>query len=342
MARVLDLRSDTVTQPTEGMREVMRNASVGDDVFREDPTMNAFEQKIAAMFGMEAGLFVPSGTMGNQMALNLLTKPGDEVICDQTAHIFNYESAAAGFLSGIQLRTISGRYGIMAPSDIEAAIRPCNDWDPHSSVIALENSANKGGGACYCKQELMAIRNLADEYHLSVHLDGARIWNAAIATETELSFYGSIADTMSVCFSKGLGAPVGSMILGDLELITRARRLRKMLGGGMRQVGILAAAADYAVEHHFELLKEDHKRARSLGKTIMQCSKLHIDINSIRTNILLFDVKNLKATEALLMLEKEGILMVPFGPQTIRAVFHFQITDDDMNHLNTTFRRLFI
>ncbi len=342
MNRKIDLRSDTVTKPTAKMRKIMAEAEVGDDVFREDPTINAFEHKIADMFGFEAGLFVPSGTMGNQLALHMLTQPGDEIICDYTSHIFNYESAAAGFLSGVQLRTINGRFGIMEPSDIEKAIRPCNDWDPHTSVIALENSTNKGGGSCYCKKELMDIRNLADEYHLSVHLDGARIWNAALATVTELSYYGSVADTMSICFSKGLGAPVGSMLLGDQDLITPARRVRKMLGGGMRQAGILAAAADYAVDNHFQLLREDHKRARSLGKTIMQCSKLVIDMNSIRTNILLFDVKDIPVNDALKMLEKEGILMVPFGPHTIRAVFHFEITDDDMNHVNSVFRHLFI
>lgn len=338
---MIDLRSDTVTRPTSQMRESMIKAEVGDDVFKEDPTTNAFEKKIAARFGMESGLFVPSGTMSNQLALHMLTKPGDEVICDETSHIFNYEAGSGAYLSGIQLRPVRGRYGIMDVATVAAAIRTKNDWDPHSKVIEVENTSNKGGGACYSKVDLQKIRNLADEHHLFVHLDGARIWNAAIATETELSFYGSVADTISVCFSKGLGAPVGSMLLADQDVINRARRVRKMLGGGMRQAGILAAAADFAADHHYPLLKDDHKRAKSLGKTISNCTKLSIDLNKLQTNIVIFDVLEGTAASALELLKKEGILMVPFGPKTIRATFHFQITDDDMNRVNTAFRKLF-
>lgn len=338
---MIDLRSDTVTKPTPEMREVMMKAEVGDDVFSEDPTVNAFEDKIAKMFDMEAGLFVPSGTMSNQLALNLLTSPGDEVICDTTAHIFNYEATSAAMISGIQLRPVTGRYGVMELPDIKAAVRTHNDWDPHTRVIAVENTTNKGGGACYSKVGLNQIRNLADDHHLSVHIDGARIWNAALATETDFSFYGSIADTMSICFSKGLGAPVGSMLLADKDMIIKARRMRKMLGGGMRQIGILAAAAEYAVDHHLEYLKKDHKRAKSLAKTISQCSKTHIDICKVQSNIVIFDLLEGDAAHALQELKKEGILMVPFGPNTIRATFHFQITDDDMNRVNTAFRKLF-
>jgi len=245
---MIDLRSDTVTKPTPEMLKAMANAEVGDDVFGEDPTVNAFEQKMAAFFGMEAGLFVPSGTMSNQLCLHVLTSPGDEVVIDETGHVFNYETGAAAHLSSIQLRPLKGVNGKLNRELIEPALRPMNDWDPHTRVIALENTTNKGGGAFYSKEELIEISNLADRHELFLHLDGARIWNAMTASGIEPEFFGTIADTISICFSKGLGAPVGSMMLATENNIKKARRMRKMLGGGMRQIGLLAAAADYAVE----------------------------------------------------------------------------------------------
>lgn len=328
---MIDLRSDTVTKPTEGMREAMYRAEVGDDVFREDPTVNAFQHKVAEMFGMEAGIFVPSGTMGNQLAINVLTNPGDEVIIDVTGHVYNYESAAGPFLSGIQFMTLSGKNGVLNPELIRTGFRGHNDWDPRTSVISLENTTNKGGGAYYSHQTLLEIKKLADDKGIAVHLDGARIWNASIASGIPLRDFGNIADTISVCFSKGLGAPVGSMLLCSETLRRPALRKRKMWGGGMRQVGILAAAADYALDNHYELLVEDHRRARDLAEHISELRGVSIDVSNVFTNIVLFDVQKYTVTETLMKLKEHGVYMTQFGPNTIRAVFHFQITDNCLN-----------
>ncbi|MCC5906177.1 MAG: aminotransferase class I/II-fold pyridoxal phosphate-dependent enzyme [Balneolaceae bacterium] len=325
---MIDLRSDTVTRPTSEMLKAMTEAEVGDDVFAEDPTVNAFEEKIANLFGMEAGLFVPSGTMGNQLCLHVLTTPGDEVILDETGHIFNYESGAAAHLSSLQLHPLKGKRGKITPELIEPAIRPKNEWDPHTRVIALENTTNKGGGAFYTKKEMEDIRALANKHGLDVHLDGARIWNAMTASGIGPEFFGTIADTLSVCFSKGLGAPVGSMILGNRDHVKRARRIRKMWGGGMRQIGLLAAAADYAVEHHWLLLKEDHRRARTFAETVAAHPAFHIDSATVETNIVLFDVVQCTVEKALQTFTGAGVGMVPFGAKTIRATFHFQVDDD--------------
>lgn len=330
---MIDLRSDTVTRPTAEMFKAMSDANVGDDVFAEDPAMNAFEQKMAAHFGMEAGLFVPSGTMSNQLCLNVLTSPGDEVIIDELGHVFNYESGGAAHLSSIQLRPLKGVRGKLTPELIKSAIRPKNDWDPHSRVIAIENTTNKGGGACYSKDELMSIRQVADENGLYVHLDGARIWNAMAATGIEPKFFSSVSDTISICFSKGLGAPVGSMMLASAERIKKARRMRKMWGGGMRQVGLLAAAADYAVENHFSLLKDDHRRAKLFAQAVAENDAFEIDLTTVETNIVLFDTVAETASQALAKFKKSGIEMVPFGPETIRATFHFQVGDSELDQV---------
>lgn len=328
---MIDLRSDTVTKPTKGMLQAMISAKLGDDVFGEDPTMNNFEQKMAVLFGKEAGLFVPSGTMSNQLCLRVLCRPGDEVIIDEKGHIFNYETGAAALLSAVQLRTLKGDKGKLTPELIKSAIRPKNDWDPFSRVIAIENTTNKGGGACYSRDELKAIRKIGDEHGLFVHMDGARIWNAIIATGIEASFYGEIADTITICFSKSLGAPVGSMMLGSKEHIRLARRYRKMWGGGMRQVGLLAAAAEYAVENHLPLLKEDHIKAKKFAEAVSKSPRFEIDLSSVESNIVLFNVKNETVDEVLKGLSDKGIGMVAFGPNTIRATFHFQISDDDLS-----------
>jgi threonine aldolase len=325
---MIDLRSDTVTRPTSKMLKAMTEAEVGDDVFAEDPTVNAFEEKMANLFGMEAGLFVPSGTMGNQLCLHVLTTPGDEVIMDETGHIFNYESGAAAHLSSLQLHPLKGMRGKITPELIEPAIRPKNEWDPHTRVITLENTTNKGGGAFYTKKEMEDIRALADKHGLDVHLDGARIWNAMTASGIGPEFFGTIADTLSVCFSKGLGAPVGSMILGNRDHVKRARRIRKMWGGGMRQIGLLAAAADYAVEHHWPLLKEDHRRARTFAQAVAAHPAFHVDSAAVETNIVLFDVVQGTVEKAIQNFASAGVGVVPFGAKTIRATFHFQIDDE--------------
>jgi threonine aldolase len=327
---MIDLRSDTVTKPTPGMLKAMAEAEVGDDVFAEDPTVNAFEQKMAEMFGAEAGLFVPSGTMSNQLCIAVLTVPGDEVIIDELGHVFNYESGAAAHLSSVQLRPLKGKRGKLSRELAEGAIRPRNDWDPHTRVIAVENTTNKGGGVCYRKEELIELSNLADEHGIYLHLDGARIWNAIVKTGIEPEFFGSVADTISICFSKGLGAPVGSMMLASREHIRKARRFRKMWGGGMRQVGLLAAAAEYAVENHLPLLKEDHRRASAFSKAISENPAFEMDLSTVESNIVLFDVKNGTAVEALKTFTESGVGMIPFGPKTIRATFHFQVGDEEL------------
>jgi threonine aldolase len=338
---MIDLRSDTVTKPTEGMRKAMYHAEVGDDVFREDSTMNAFQEKMAAVFGMETGVFVPSGTFGNQLAVNVLTRPGDEVIIDVTGHIYNYESAAGPFLSGVQFMTLRGENGVMTPELIETGFRGHNDWDPRTSVIALENTTNKGGGAYYSKENLLAIRALADKKGVALHIDGARIWNASVASGLPLSFFGEVADTISICFSKGLGAPVGSMLLCSSEHKSDAFRKRKMWGGGMRQVGILAAAADYAYENHFPLLHEDHRRAKEFSQAISELPGISINTSSVFSNIVLFDVTNDSVSTVLEELRNHGVGMTQFGPKTIRATFHFQVNDDDLKRVISEMRTIF-
>lgn len=327
---MIDLRSDTVTRPTPGMLRAMTEAETGDDVFESDPTVNAFQKKMAQMFGTEAGLFVPSGTMSNQLCLAVLTKPGDEVIMDETGHIFNYESGAAAHLSSVQIRPVQGRRGKLNRQVAEEAIRTTNDWDPHTRVIAAENTTNKGGGACYSREELIELSSLTEECGLWFHLDGARIWNAMAATGIKPEFYGTVADTISICFSKGLGAPVGSMMLGSEDHIRQARRLRKMWGGGMRQVGLLAAAADYAVKNHFPLLKEDHRRAQTLAEAVAGHPAFEIDLDTVESNIVIFDVKDAMAADVLDSFEKQDVAMIPFGSKTIRATFHFQVDDNDL------------
>lgn len=327
---MIDLRSDTVTKPTLGMLEYMIEADVGDDVFAEDPTTNRFEEKIARMFGMEAGLFVPSGTMGNQLCLQVLTSPGNEIIIDHLGHIFNYESGAAAHLSSVQLHPLIGKRGKLDAGMIEKAIRTKNDWDPFTRVIALENTTNKGGGAYYEKEELIEIKKLAEEHGLAIHLDGARIWNAMVASGIEPAFFGTVADTLSVCFSKGLGAPVGSMMLASKENIRKARRARKMWGGGMRQTGLLAAAADYAVTNNQAYLAQDHEHARQFAEAVSELPPFEINLPEVVTNIVLFDVKNGDAEGVLKYLSAHSVGMSRFGEKTIRAVFHFQISEQEL------------
>jgi len=330
---MIDLRSDTVTKPTPGMLKAMSKAKVGDDVFGEDPTVNAFQDKMAQKFGFEAGLFVTSGVMANQVALNLITRPGHEVLIDGKGHVFNYENTSAAWLSSIQLKPLGGKQGKLNAGLISQNIRGRFDWEPQTSAVILENTTNKGGGVCYRENELEAIKEAADTHNLKIHLDGARIWNAIVATQTRTAFFGEIADTMSISFSKGLGAPVGSMLLASRSLISKARRIRKMLGGGMRQIGLLAAAAKYGVDNHLKFLEEDHRRAKSLAETISQCGELSIDMKTVETNIVIFDTPDRDASGVLQKLEANGIQMVPFGPHTIRATFHFEITDENLTHV---------
>ncbi|MCG8373789.1 MAG: aminotransferase class I/II-fold pyridoxal phosphate-dependent enzyme [Balneolales bacterium] len=338
---MIDLRSDTVTKPTPEMLEAMQRAEVGDDVFAEDKHAISFQKKVAKMFGMESGLFVPSGTMGNQLGVKVLTEPGDEILIDEKGHIFNYETGASALLSGIQIHALTGDWGKLQVHHLRNKKRGIHDWEPVTKVICLENTTNKGGGACYTRLELEEVKAFADKETLFIHLDGARIWNAITATGIEPEFFGTIADTISVCFSKGLGAPVGSMLLSSKERIAKARRFRKMWGGGMRQIGILTSAAEYALEHHWPLLEGDHRRAMEFAKTVEECSRLSIEPDSVETNIVLFDVLEGDVPGVLAELEKHGIRMVPFGPKTIRATFHFQISEQELKIVKETFKLLF-
>ena len=327
---MIDLRSDTVTKPTQGMWDAMYKAPVGDDVFREDPGLHSLEKKIAEMFGKEAGVFVPSGTMGNQLGIKIQTHPADEVIVDLNAHIFHSEGAAGSLISGVQLNPLPGNRGILTPDMVKDAVRERNDWDPRTSVVSIENTSNKGGGTCYPLKTMEDIYQVAKENQLAMHIDGARIWNASIATGIDFLSIGSACDTISVCFSKGLGAPVGSMILGSEQDMQKARRFRKILGGGMRQAGMLAAAASYAVDHHLSKLAEDHVRAKNLAEALSRSNCFELNPDHVETNIVLFKVVKGSVQNALEWFMDKGIAMIPFGNNTIRATLHFEINNTNL------------
>lgn len=332
MNKIIDLRSDTVTKPTKGMLHAMMLAEVGDDVYGEDFTVNLLQEKTADLFGKEAALFVPSGTMGNQLCLRTHTEPGDEVICDYQAHIFNYESGAAGNLSQVQLHPLHGEHGILSIDLIKKAIRQKAYWNPWTKLIALENTVNKAGGTIYTIERMKEIYQFAKEKNIQVHVDGARIWNAHAVTGVSLKDYGSVSDSLSVCFSKGLGAPVGSVILGTKEFITKAHRYRKMWGGGMRQVGILAAACLYALDHHIERLKEDTFHAKQLGLIFQEIPGFRVQMELVQSNIVMVDVSQ---TEQLAgfwteKMKEVGILASPFSDEIIRLVTHLDISLQDI------------
>jgi threonine aldolase len=329
--RYVDLRSDTVTKPSEEMRRAIADAEVGDDVFNDDPTVMRLEKMTAEMFGREAALFVPSGTMGNQVCLKTISHPGDEVICDEGAHIFNYEVAAAAALSGLLFHVIKGIRGVMTAAEIRALVRPLDIHSPRTRIVAIENTHNRAGGTIFPLEEMEAIRNLADERGLLVHLDGARIWNAHIATGIPLTEYGRLADTLSVCLSKGLGAPIGSMVVGDFEFVQEARRTRKMFGGGMRQVGIIAAAGIYALEHNLKRLSEDHENAWYLAETLSEIDGIYVDLDSVQTNIVVIDIaeSGRQVSEVLGAFKEKGLLAVQFGATKIRCVTHLDVTRED-------------
>lgn len=332
MSKVIDLRSDTVTRPGPGMRKAIAEAVVGDDVFGDDPTVIALEEKVAKLFGMEAALFVPSGTMANQVALASLTQPGDEVIADRQCHIFNYEVAAASALSGLQFNPLDGENGVITTDQIRPHIRSENLHCPVTRLIAVENTHNRAGGHVFPFDEMKRIKALADSRGMKVHLDGARLANAVVASGVSFREYASCADTVNMCFSKGLGAPVGSIVGGSAEVIARARKKRKQLGGGMRQAGILAAAAIYALDHHVERLKEDHDRARRLAAAIEAVDGLRL-VYPVETNILIFrvDEKIGGAEKFLSILKERGVLAVPFGPGLVRMVTHLDVSSADID-----------
>lgn len=327
---MIDLRSDTVTRPSNEMRKAMYEAEVGDDVFQEDPTVNRLQSYAAELLGKEAALFVSSGTMGNQICLNVLTNPGDEVICEFDCHIFNYESGSPAALSGIQLTPIQGEHGVITPEQIEPLIRPVSAYYmPRTKVIEIENTHNRAGGTIHPIENIKALHALAEKHKLLFHLDGARIWNASAATGISVDEYASHFDTVSCCLSKGLGAPVGSIIAGSKEFIEKAFRVRKAWGGGMRQIGIIAAAGFYALENNISRLKEDHEKAKMIAECINNIPSLKIDMNAVQTNILIFKPLNMHVDEAVQKCNDKGLLLSMGKVGSLRAVTHLDVTYEE-------------
>ncbi len=331
---IVDLRSDTLTKPDEGMRQAMATAEVGDDVFGEDPTVNLLQEKIAELTGKKAALFVASGTMANQIAINAHTQPGDEVICEERAHIFNYESGSPAMLSGVQLRPLPGKYGVLDIEEVEEAIRPPDHHFPQTRLIALENTHNRWGGTIYPLEEIKKMHKLAKKHKLKMHLDGARLWNASIATGITIKEFAKYFDSVSLCFSKGLGAPVGSIVAGDEDFIERAHRYRKAYGGGMRQAGILAAAALYAIENNWQRMAEDHQRARVLAEAINEMPGLVVNLQTVQTNIVIVDTSltGHSSQEIAKRLLEKGVKVIAFAPTRLRAVTHLHIDNKAIEH----------
>jgi len=322
----IDFRSDTVTKPTPGMLDAMMSAKVGDDVFGEDPTVHALEDKLAKLFNMEAALFCPSGTMSNQIAIKCFTHPMDEVICDQTAHVYRYEGGGIAYNSLASVRLLNGERGILTPEMIEPEINEDNIHYPNSSLVVLENTVNKGGGKCYTLSQIEPIHNLCAIKGIKLHLDGARLFNALVATGDKAANYGHYFDGISICLSKGLGAPVGSVFLSSKETIKKATKIRKVLGGGMRQAGFLAAAGIYALDHHVNRLKDDHQHAKALATALNEASFVS-SVMPVETNIVLFDVTpNHKVEQVVKALEAKGILCNSTSTKTIRFVTHLDIS----------------
>ncbi len=323
---MIDLRSDTVTRPTEAMRRAMIEAPVGDDVFGDDPTVNRLEEYVAALLGKEAAIYCPSGTMTNQIGLHLGTNRGDEVLLHEAAHIFNYEVGAPALLSGVQVRPVSGERGVVSPEVLRAVVRPENVHFPRPKLLCLENTHNVAGGRILPLGGFAAVAAEARTLGLKVHLDGARLFNAAVATGTPAVEWCEHADTVSVCSSKGLGAPVGSLLAGDEETIREARRVRKAFGGGMRQAGVIAAASLYAFEHHVERLSEDHERARRLAEGLAEAG---YGVEMPETNIVLVDVDD--AGEFFAALAGRGVLATPRSESTVRFVTHLDVGDEEID-----------
>lgn len=334
--RIIDLRSDTVTKPSKEMREFMMNAEVGDDVYGEDPTVNKLQEMVASLLGKEAALFVPSGTMGNQLCIKSHTNPWDEVICDKDAHIYNYESGSIAGLSHVQVMPVNGKNGIFTAEQVEEVIRPEAYYLPKTKLVCVENTHNRGGGSIFPIDEIKRIKEVVDKYNLKFHLDGARLWNASVATGIPLSEYAKYFDSVSVCLSKGLGAPVGSVIAGSKEFIKTAHRYRKAWGGGMRQAGILASAGIFAIENNFKRLADDHRRAKYFANEISKISRIKINPENVQTNIILFEVEGLTALEVCQKVKdssKSGAsLLLSVGKKyLVRAVTHLNINDDDID-----------
>lgn len=325
---LIDLRSDTVTRPTPAMREAMARAEVGDDVFREDPTVIRLEERVAELLGKEAALYVPSGTMSNQICVRVHTQPGDEMLCEAACHIHNNEAGGPAVLSGVTCHCIPGDHGILDVSQLEGKIRPLNDHQVRTRIVALENTHNRGGGRVFPIEKIEAISRWARGAGLIMHLDGARLWNAIVATGIAAKTWASHFDTLSVCFSKGLGAPIGSALAGPKDFVVKARRVRKLLGGGMRQAGIAAAAALYAVDHHIDRLAEDHRNAQVIARAIADTPGLRLVPPKVETNLIWVEVDPELGTarDVAAALKQQGVLVHAVGPQTFRACTHLDVS----------------
>lgn len=324
---IIDLRSDTVTKPTKGMLEAMWSAQVGDDVFGEDPTVNALEQKLADMFGMEAGLFCPSGTMTNQIAIKLHTGPQKEVICHKYSHIYLYEAGGIMANAHASVKLLEGVYGKITAQDVADNISADDVHACETTLVSLENTMNKGGGSIYTLDEVKPIKTLCEKHGIKLHLDGARLFNALVASGESTKDWGAQFDTISICLSKGLGCPIGSVLLGSKSDIKRARKIRKSFGGGMRQAGYLAAAAIYALDHHVDRLAEDHARARAIGK-ILEKHSLVSEVFPVVTNIVISRLKGISPEDFLSKLSENGIKAVKFGKDQVRFVTHLDFNDE--------------
>lgn len=338
---IIDLRSDTVTTPTDGMKDAMFSAKIGDDVFGEDPTVNELEEKAANLFGMEAALFVPSGTMSNQIAIKIHTQPGEDIICDAHAHIYQYEGGGIGLNAGCSTSLIATSYGQFTAEDVEKYIYPDDIHKPISRMVSTENTCNKGGGTTWDMAPLHAIKKTCETSGLDFHLDGARLFNALVARSQSPKEYGSLFNTISICLSKGLGAPVGSLLLGSTKDIHMGLRYRKAFGGGMRQAGFLAAAGIYALDHHVDRLDEDHSRAKTIEKTL---NELHWvkSVIPVQTNIVLFEPNSkFEDTRIIQKLKEHGILVSSMVPGKLRMVTHLDITDSMYDNLLETLKGLY-
>ncbi len=337
----IDLRSDTVTKPTPAMRAAIEAAEVGDDVLGEDPTVNRLQERVAALLGKESALFVPSGTMSNQICIKAHTQPGDEMLCEVTCHVYNFEAGGPAVLSGVTCRTIEGDYGILDISQLEDKIRPTNDHLVRTRLLALENTHNRGGGRVYPLDKIQAISAWAHKNGLIMHLDGARLWNAIVATGIPAAEWAKHFDSVSVCFSKGLGAPIGSALAGTREFVARARRIRKLFGGGMRQAGIAAAGALFALENHVDRLAEDHRNARMIARAIADTPGLGLDPPEVETNLIWVEVDPDLGTaqEVAATLKQRGILVQSAGPQRIRACTHLDVSAAQAERAAETIRQ---
>jgi threonine aldolase len=339
---IIDLRSDTVTRPTPGMRAAMAAAEVGDDVMHEDPTVNRLQERVADLLGKEAALFVPSGTMSNQICIRVHTQPGDEMLCEEGCHVYYYEAGGPAVLSGVMCKTFRGDYGILDVSQLEGHVRPANDHFVKTRLVSIENTHNRGGGRLFPLEKIKAIRAWTRRHNLALHLDGARLWNAIVASGIPGRAWAEQVDTVSVCFSKGLGAPVGSALVGPRDFVARARQIRKLFGGGMRQAGVLAAAALYALDNHVDRLAEDHRSARVLAQAIADTPGLRLDPPDVHTNIVWMEVDpDLgSAKQVADTLKERGVLVSPATPTRIRCVTHLDVSAVMAERAADTFRRV--